>query len=142
MKDTKFSLIARLVIKIGIHLLKRLLLVRHHMRIALAALAIATLPACARDNHVLQERIAYWRDTMSQGVPHGSSKETALAWAKEHNVKFDYYEQQHWLYANVEQVPVSGIPFPCSQWNIILTVSFDATGHSVNNEVSTVGSCL
>jgi len=112
------------------------------MLIALAALAIAALPACTGDNHVLQERIAYWRDAMSQGVPHGSSKETALEWVKGHNVKFDYYEQQHWLSANVEQVPVSGIPFPCTQWNIILTVSFDATGHSVNNEVSTAGSCL
>ena len=112
------------------------------MRIALAALAIATLPACAGDNHVLQERVAYWRDTLSLGVPSGSSKEMAVGWAKGRQIEFDYLEQQHWLYANVEQVPVSGIPFPCSQWNIILKVSFDATGHSVKNEVSTVGTCI
>jgi hypothetical protein len=116
--------------------------VSHHMGIVLAALAIATLPACAGDNHVLQERVAYWRSALSQGVPNGSSKEMALKWAKDRKVNFDYLEQQHWLYANVEQVPVSGIPFPCSQWNIILIVSFDATAHSVKNEVSTVGTCI
>lgn len=112
------------------------------MRIALAALVIATLSACTGDNQALQKRVTYWSNALSQGIPIGSSKEVALEWGKNHNVKFDYLEQQHWLYANVEQVPESGIPFPCSQWNIILKVSFDAMGHSVNNEVSKVGACL
>jgi hypothetical protein len=116
--------------------------VSHHMRIVLAALAIATLPACAGDNHILQERVSYWRDALSEGVPIGSSKEAALEWGKSHKVKFDYLEQQHWLYANVEQVPVSGIPFPCSHWNIILKISFDTSDHSMSNEVSQVGTCV
>jgi hypothetical protein len=112
------------------------------MRIVLAALVLATLTACAGDNHALQERVTYWRDALSLGVPIGSSKEVALEWAKSHNVKFDYLEQQHWLYANVERIPVSGIQFPCSEWNIILKVSLDATGHSVKNEVRQMGSCI
>jgi len=114
------------------------------MRIGLAALAIAftTLLACAGDNHMLKERAAYWREALSQGVPAGSSKQKAMEWAAAHNVKFEYLEQQHWLYANVERIPEPGIPFPCSQWNIILKVTIDATGHSIQNEVSTVGTCL
>jgi len=112
------------------------------MRTVLVALAVAALPACTGDNHTLQDRVAYWRGAISQGVPNGSSREKAMEWAAGHNVKFVYLEQQNWLYANVEQVPESGIPFPCSQWNIILKVAFDATGHSLNNEVSTVGTCL
>ena len=114
------------------------------MRNALAALiiGITTLPACAGDNHLLKERTAYWREALSRGVPAGSSKQQAMEWAASRNVKFEYLEQQHWLYANVERVPESGIPFPCSQWNIILTVTIDNTGHSVQNEVSTVGTCL
>lgn len=116
--------------------------VRNHMRIALAALTIATLLGCAGDNHLLKDRAAYWREALSQGVPKGTSREKAMEWAAGHNVKFEYLEQQHWLYANVEQVPESGIPFPCSQWNIILKVTIDTTGQSVKNEVSTVGTCL
>jgi hypothetical protein len=112
------------------------------MRFALVALAIATLPACTGDNHALKERTAYWREALSQGVPTGTSREKALEWAISRNVKFEYLEQQHWLYATVEQVPESGVPFPCSQWNIILKITIDPTGHSVKNEVSTVGTCL
>lgn len=114
------------------------------MHIALAAfvIGIATLPACAGDNRLLNERTAYWREALLQGVPAGSSKRQAMEWAISRNVKFEYLEQQHWLYANVERVPESGIPFPCSQWNIILKVAIDNNGHSVQNDVSTVGTCL
>jgi hypothetical protein len=116
------------------------------MRIALAAPAIAItitmLPACAGDNNLLKERAAYWREALSQGVPAGSSTQKAMEWAASRNVKFEYLEQRHWLYANVERVPELGISFPCSQWNIILKVTIDSTGHSVQNEVSTVGTCL
>lgn len=112
------------------------------MRIALAILAIIALPACAGDNDALHERVAYWRSALSHGVPNGSSREKAMEWAASRSVKFEYLEKQHWLYANVEQVPEAGIPFPCSQWNIILKVTLDGIGHSVSNEVSTVGSCI
>lgn len=112
------------------------------MRTVLVALAVAALPACAGDNHALQERVAHWQSALSKGIPNGSSREQAIKWAASHNVKFVYLEQQHWLYANVEKVPESGIPFPCSHWYIILKVAFDGTGNSMKNEVSTVGTCL
>lgn len=111
------------------------------MRTVLFALTVVVLPACAGD-HALQDRAAYWRGALSQGVPTGSSKQKAMEWASGHNVRFTYLNQKNWLYANVEQVPESGIPFPCSHWNIILKVAFDGTGHSLSNEVSTVGICL
>lgn len=111
------------------------------MRIILVALAVVALAACAGD-HNLQDRAAYWRVALTKGVPTGSSKDKAMEWATYHNVKFKYLNQQNLLYANVEQVPESGIPFPCSHWNIILKVSFDGNGYSLNNEVSTVGTCL
>ncbi len=66
----------------------------------------------------------------------------ANAWGAEHHVKFDFLEQQRWLYANVERVPESGVPFPCSEWNIILTFHLDEQQRSMMNEVSTVGACL
>lgn len=112
------------------------------MRIAFVALAIVALPAYAGDNHVLRERVAYWQAALSQGVPTGTAKDKAVEWGASHNVQFEYLVQQHWLYANVEQVKESGIPFPCSQWNIILKVTIDASGRSSKNEVTTVGSCL
>ena len=111
------------------------------MRIVLVALAAALLAACAEE-HNLQERAAYWRVLLSKGVPAGSSKDKAIEWAINHNVKFKYLNQQNLLYANVEQVRESGISFPCSHWNIILKVAFDGNGYSLNNEVSTVGTCL
>jgi hypothetical protein len=90
----------------------------------------------------LQERVHFWRDSLAKEVPIGTNKERIMEWGAAHHFKFDYLEKQHWLYANVEAVPEKGIPFPCSQWNIILEISIDKTGHSTNNEVSTVGTCL
>jgi hypothetical protein len=65
-----------------------------------------------------------------------------VQWGKDRNVKFDFLEEQRGLYANVEQVPDSGIGFPCSDWNIILKVSLDPNDCTSGSEVRTVGSCL
>jgi len=112
------------------------------MRLVLVIVALATLAACAGDRPVLTKRVTFWRDALSQGAPIGSTVEKVREWGTRYHVSFQYLEQQHWLYANVEQVPEEGMPFPCSQWNIILKVTIDPTGHSTENEVSTVGTCL
>jgi hypothetical protein len=113
-----------------------------HTRIALVALALFALSACTGRNHALQERIAYWQANLSEGVPVGSNRVAAMTWAASRDVQFQYVEEQHWLYAIVERVPESGIPYPCSQWNIILKVRFDSTGHSTKSDAGAVGSCL
>lgn len=110
------------------------------MRIVLVALALVVLTACTRD-HNLQDRAEYWSVALSKGVPTGSSKDKVMEWATGHNVKFTSLNQKNLLYANVEQV-AERIPFPCSHWNIILKVAFDGNGYSLNNQVSTVGTCL
>jgi len=112
------------------------------MRPLILTIAICFLAACGGNSAQLRERVGYWQGALVKGVPNGTSREKVLEWGVAHKVKFDYLEQQHWLYANVEQVKETGIPFPCSAWNIILKVTFDANGRSSNSEVSTVGSCI
>ena len=112
------------------------------MRGLIAALSFALLSACTGDKSALQDRVSFWRAQMSEGVPVGSSVGNIQAWGHVHHVAFDYLEQQHLLYANVESVPESGLKFPCSKWNIILKVSINSAGVSTNNEVSTVGTCV
>ena len=117
-------------------------LIHRHSRTALVLLALVSLSACTKGNPALQARVAHWQANLSQGVPVGSTREGAMAWAATRNVQFQYVEEQRWLYALVERVPESGIPFPCSQWSIILKVNFDATGHTTKSDVGTVGTCL
>jgi hypothetical protein len=107
-------------------------------------LIVATffLASCTGDNVKLRERVSYWEHALAQGVPVGASKESAIAWGAKNSVKFDYLAVQNWLYANAEQVPESGIPFPCSSWNIILRIQLGTDGTAVSNNVSQVGSCV
>lgn len=112
------------------------------MRLFYAMLIFLILTACANGHSQLQERVTFWQNTLAKEVPIGTSTERIKEWGVAHHIKFDYLELQHWLYANVEAVPEKGIPFPCSEWNIILKISIDVTGHSTKNEVSTVGSCI
>lgn len=110
-------------------------------RTALATLALVALSACGR-NQALQERLAYWQASLSEGVPLGSTREAAMGWAATREVQFQYVEDQRWLYALVERVPEAGIPFPCSHWSIILKVNFDSTGRAIKRDVGSLGSCL
>jgi hypothetical protein len=79
---------------------------------------------------------------MAHDLPVGTSADVIKKWGATHSIKFDDLKAQHWLYANVESVPESGIPFPCSVWNIIIQITIDATNRSTQNKVSTVGSCI
>lgn len=112
------------------------------MRLFILMLIAVTFVGCANAQPQLKERVKFWQETLNKEVPVGTSKGRIIDWGTAHHVKFDYLEQQQWLYANVEAIPERGIPFPCSQWNIILKISIDKAGNSTNNEVSTVGTCL
>lgn len=115
---------------------------RIFISVFIAVLFTLLLVACANGETKLQERLTFWRGILAKEVPIGTSAENIKKWGLTHKVKLDYLEHQHWLYANVEVVPIDGIPFPCSEWNIILKISIDDTGHSSKNDVSPVGSCL
>jgi len=112
------------------------------MRIIIAPLIFIALTGCSSGHPKLQERIAFWRNTLAKDVPVGTNAENIRAWGTAHHVKFDYLEQQQWLYANVAKIPEKGIHFPCSEWNIILKITIDSAGRSVKTDVSSVGSCI
>ena len=112
------------------------------MRLVLAAAILFTLAGCSHGDAQLQQRVAYWKGALSRDVPPGTRADTAMAWGVAHGVRFTYYDQQRWLYANAERVPVSGFKFPCSEWNIILTIPIDSDGRSLPYKIDTVGSCI
>ena len=112
------------------------------MRILPILLLSLILIACKHDSAKLDERVSFWRNELARDVPVGTSRDEIIKWGAGRGVKFDYLEVQHWLYVNAESVPETGIPFPCSAWNIIIKITIDPTNHSVQNNVSTVGSCI
>jgi hypothetical protein len=112
------------------------------MRFIVAILFCVVLFGCEKDQSRLEARVTFWQQALARDVPPGTTVQRINEWGAAHNIKFDYLEKQQWLYANVERVPVSGIHFPCSEWNIILKITVDNVGRSVKHDVSTVGSCV
>ena len=111
------------------------------MRFIALVLTSLLLTSCRQDTGALDQRIRYWNQSLS-GVPVGSNSEQVKLWAEQHNVKLIYLEGQHQFYANVERVPVKGFRFPCGEWNIIIRITVDASGHTIKNEIGQVGSCV
>jgi hypothetical protein len=112
------------------------------LRIGAALISASLVLGCASDQSKVQERIAFWKETLAREVPLGTPADQIQEWGSAHKIKFDYLEKQRWLYAIAEMIPETGIRFPCSQWNIILKISIDGGGRSVKNDVSAVGSCV
>lgn len=100
------------------------------------------LTSCTSNNAHVKERVNYWKSELDTNIPAGTTSAKAIKWGISKNVKFDHLSSKNWLYSNVESVLNDGIGFPCSQWNIILTIVLDANSRAVKNEVSTVGSCI
>lgn len=107
-------------------------------------LALALLSAgCGADHALLRSRAAEWRTALDVSVPPGTSIQVAKAWGAQKGFVFEYLETQHQLYAIAERVPEQGLnKFVCSEWSVILKVTFSGSGLSERNEVSTVGTCL
>ncbi len=112
------------------------------MRLLVLFILLVGSSGCGRDPGTLAKRTDFWRRALDREVPVGTSAEVIERWGIAHRIQFDLLKEQHWLYANVEQVPESGVPFPCSQWNIIVQITLDATNHSTKNEVTNVGTCV
>ena len=111
------------------------------MKLIALVLTLFLLTSCRQDTGALDQRVAFWNQSLSE-VPVGSSSEQVKQWADRHDVKFIYMEEQHQFYANVERVPVKGIRFPCGEWNIIIKITIDASGHTIKNEIGQVGTCV
>jgi len=79
---------------------------------------------------------------MAEALPRGTTKEQAIAWGKANGARFDYLSEQRVLYATVERIPVQGLRFPCSEWNVTLTVMLDKDDRVLGGKVATVGSCV
>jgi len=94
------------------------------------------------ENLKLDERVQHWKLVLDENVPLGTSKEAIDKWASENSIEFSENPTLMKLFANVEQVPDTGIGFPCSEWNIILEVQLDKNRLSKSNSISTVGSCI
>jgi hypothetical protein len=112
------------------------------LRGSLALSLVLALTACGGSNAELDARKSFWEEALRTSVPSGSSVQEIAAWGASHGVHFEYLPKQRWLYANVERIPASGIPFPCSEWNIIVKIAMSEAGRSESIEVSTVGKCV
>lgn len=110
------------------------------MKTAILVVCLLALVGCSTARQKLDERKAFWRNALNAEVPVGSRKGAIEAWGARHGVKFMYLEKKQWLYANVERIPEEGIPFPCSDWNIIVEIPIGTEGQSLENRVSAVGS--
>ena len=111
------------------------------MRNIIGLLILLCVASCRQDTSEFDAKIEYWNQSLLQ-VPLGSSTEQITNWAKSHKVNFTYLPEQQQFYANVERVPVKGIRFPCGEWNIIIVINVDQSGHATKNEVRQVGSCV
>jgi hypothetical protein len=111
------------------------------MKNIIGLLILLCLSACRHDTSAFDARIEYWNKSLSQ-VSVGSSTEQITNWAKLHKVDLTFLPEQQQFYANVERVPVNGIPFPCGAWNIILVIYVDQSGNAKKTEVRQVGSCV
>jgi hypothetical protein len=66
----------------------------------------------------------YWEQTIATEIPVGSTKKEVFRWAKNRGIGFDNLPGNK-LYSNIEHIPELGlIKFPCTFWNIIITVYF------------------
>jgi len=93
-------------------------------------------------NSRIQKRTTYWKSLIDAEIPTGTTKEKIEQWGKQRGLHLTWIPDRNFFDANVEQVPESGIGFPCSEWNIIVDIYIGKDNASVKGEVSTVGSCV
>jgi len=114
------------------------------MKLVLTTLLAATVAAgCTSDHTNLQRRKAEWKTALDSAIPSGTSVESVKRWGEKTGVSFTYLEKQRQLYAIAERIPEAGFNrLVCSEWSVILKVTFSETGISEKNEVGSVGTCL
>jgi hypothetical protein len=92
----------------------------------------------------MYQHVAKWQLWLDTAVPLGSRIQTAQAWGERRGIAFHALEQQKQLYAVAERVPETGAvrKLECSEWSVILKITFSSSGLSEKNEVFLVGSYL
>ena len=90
----------------------------------------------------IQERIAYWESLIDTEVPSGTRKETVEYWGKQRQLNLNWIPDKNIFRAKVDQIPVAGIRFPCSEWNVIIDIYIGNNGKSLRREVRPFGICL
>lgn len=109
----------------------------------LALLALALLADGCRSTStatVLDERVTYWRATVTRELPIGSSREDIGAWGVGRGIALKFTEQLHWLTGNLEDVVVPN-EGPCNTWNIGIVVTFDDHSRSKKQTVGATKIC-
>jgi hypothetical protein len=88
----------------------------------------------------LDGRVTYWRATVTQELPIGSSREDIEAWGVRRGIALKYTEQLHWLAGDLEDlvVPNEG---PCDTWNIGVVVTLDDHNRSKKQSVGATKIC-
>ena len=106
-------------------------------RIVLVTLVLTT-SACAAYAAHLEDRRVFWEQRLAREIPPGTDRNTILTWAASGQIHMYENAQQRILYATVEVVRYKGlIPYSCGRGDIIVRVTLDSAGHSLENEVST-----
>jgi hypothetical protein len=88
----------------------------------------------------LDERVSYWRATVTQELPIGSSREDIEAWGVRRGIALKYTEQPHWLAGRLEDVVVPN-EGPCDTWNIGIVVTLDDHNRSKKQNVGATKIC-
>lgn len=110
-----------------------------------APLLLATTVAtgCSSDRTVVKSRAAEWKAKLDSAVPPGAPLESAKKWGETAGISFTYLEKERQLYAQAERIPETGFnKLVCSEWWIVVKITFTDGGVSEKNEVSTVGACI
>ena len=87
-------------------------------------------------------RAYYWKTSINKELPLGSSEQAIKEWGLGRNLHLEFSPNRNSYEANVEQVPVVGMSFPCSEWNIIVDIYVGMDGKSSKQDVHMVGSCI
>lgn len=112
------------------------------MKMIFAILIVLSLTSCREGSAHLDAQVKTWDRTITQDLPVGSSTVQIEQWGKVHKIHFTHRPEDHQFSANVEKFPVTGIRFPCTNWNVIVLIKLDQSGHSTKNNVYGVGDCL
>jgi len=113
------------------------------MRPIVLVVLVLTVGACSSEQPRLRERTLFWEGTLAHEVPPGTGRDAILAWASSRHIHMTELTERHMLEATLEVVPDEGIiHFPCGSWNIIVYVTLNAEGHSLENRITTVGTCI
>ena len=97
----------------------------------------------------LDEREAYWADTVKAAVPLGADRDKVERWletlpdaGQEEGQPLGYNADTHAYLVTPEAVPSGGFRFPCASRPIAVEVTMGADGTVIRREAHVSGSCV